>query len=41
VDLDHPDQLVEIVTTITGLHQHPCAPYYIAVGLLPGTDPAA
>jgi hypothetical protein len=41
VDLDHPDQLVEIVTTITGLRRHPFAPYYIAVGLQPGTDPAA
>ena len=40
VDLDHPDQLVEIVTTVTGLRRHPSAPYNIAVGLPPGTDPA-
>ena len=40
VDLDHPDQLAEIVTTIGGLRQHPTAPYDIAVGLPPGTDPA-
>jgi alkanesulfonate monooxygenase SsuD/methylene tetrahydromethanopterin reductase-like flavin-dependent oxidoreductase (luciferase family) len=40
VNLDHPDQLAEMVATISSLRQHPAAPYEIAVGLPPGTDPA-
>jgi hypothetical protein len=39
-NLEHPDQLTEIVATITELRQHTTAPYDIAVGLSPGTDPA-
>jgi alkanesulfonate monooxygenase SsuD/methylene tetrahydromethanopterin reductase-like flavin-dependent oxidoreductase (luciferase family) len=37
-NLEHPDQLAEIVATITDLRQHTTAPYDIAVGLPPGTD---
>ncbi len=37
---DHPDQLAEIVATITDLRRHSTAPYDFAVGLPPGTDPA-
>jgi len=40
VNLEHPDQLAEIVATITDLRQHTTAPYDFAVGLPPGTDPA-
>jgi alkanesulfonate monooxygenase SsuD/methylene tetrahydromethanopterin reductase-like flavin-dependent oxidoreductase (luciferase family) len=40
VDLDHPDQLAEIVTTIAGLRRQSSAPFDFAVGLPPGTDPA-
>jgi alkanesulfonate monooxygenase SsuD/methylene tetrahydromethanopterin reductase-like flavin-dependent oxidoreductase (luciferase family) len=39
-NLDHPDQLAEIVATITDLRRHSTAPYDFAVGLPPGTDPA-
>jgi hypothetical protein len=39
-NLEHPDQLTEIVATITELRQHTTAPYDFAVGLSPGTDPA-
>jgi hypothetical protein len=39
-NLEHPDQLAEIVATITDLRQHTKAPYDFAVGLPPGTDPA-
>ncbi|WP_329282061.1 LLM class flavin-dependent oxidoreductase [Streptomyces sp. NBC_01451] len=40
VDLDHPDQLADIVASITGLRRKTTAPYDIAVPLPPGTDPA-
>jgi len=40
VNLEHPDQLAEIVATITDLRQHTTAPYDIAVALPPGADPA-
>jgi alkanesulfonate monooxygenase SsuD/methylene tetrahydromethanopterin reductase-like flavin-dependent oxidoreductase (luciferase family) len=40
VNLDHPDQLAEVVATIAGLRQGTTAPYDIAVGLPPGADPA-
>src|SRR5829696_629577 len=40
VNLDHPDQVAEIATTISGLRTDPAAPYDIAVALPPGTDPA-
>jgi len=39
-NLEHPDQLAEIVATITELRQHTTAPYDYAVGLPPGTDPS-
>ncbi|MFI6166225.1 LLM class flavin-dependent oxidoreductase [Nocardia sp. NPDC051052] len=39
VNLDHPDQLAEIVTTITGLRQGQMAPYDIAATGASGTDP--
>jgi alkanesulfonate monooxygenase SsuD/methylene tetrahydromethanopterin reductase-like flavin-dependent oxidoreductase (luciferase family) len=40
VNLDHPDQVAEIVKTISDLRADPSAPYDIAVALPPGTDPA-
>jgi alkanesulfonate monooxygenase SsuD/methylene tetrahydromethanopterin reductase-like flavin-dependent oxidoreductase (luciferase family) len=40
VNLDHPDQLADVVTTITGLREGKTTPYDIAVALPPGTDPA-
>jgi Luciferase-like monooxygenase len=40
VNLEHPDQLGEVVATIADLRQHSTAPYEIAVGLPPGADPA-
>lgn len=40
VNLDHPDQLADIVTTITGLRRGKTAPYDIAVPLPPSADPA-
>jgi alkanesulfonate monooxygenase SsuD/methylene tetrahydromethanopterin reductase-like flavin-dependent oxidoreductase (luciferase family) len=39
-NLDHPDQLAEVVAIITDLRRHSTAPYDFAVGLPPGTDPA-
>jgi alkanesulfonate monooxygenase SsuD/methylene tetrahydromethanopterin reductase-like flavin-dependent oxidoreductase (luciferase family) len=39
-NLEHPDQLAEIVATITELRQHTTASYDIAVGLPPTADPA-
>jgi alkanesulfonate monooxygenase SsuD/methylene tetrahydromethanopterin reductase-like flavin-dependent oxidoreductase (luciferase family) len=39
-NLEHPDQLAEIVVTITDLRQHTTTPYDLAVGLPPGIDPA-
>jgi hypothetical protein len=40
VNLEHPDQLAEIVTTITGLRQDETSGYDVAVPLPPGADPA-
>lgn len=40
VDLDHPDQLAEIATTLTDLRPHTTTPYDLVVALPPGTDPA-
>jgi alkanesulfonate monooxygenase SsuD/methylene tetrahydromethanopterin reductase-like flavin-dependent oxidoreductase (luciferase family) len=40
VNLEHPDQLAEIVDTITGLRQEATAPYDFVVSVPPGTDPA-
>ncbi len=39
INLGHPDQLGDIVTTITGLRQPTTTPFDIAVALPPGTDP--
>jgi alkanesulfonate monooxygenase SsuD/methylene tetrahydromethanopterin reductase-like flavin-dependent oxidoreductase (luciferase family) len=39
-NLDHPDQLAEVVAIITDLRRHGTAPYDFAIGLPPGTDPA-
>jgi alkanesulfonate monooxygenase SsuD/methylene tetrahydromethanopterin reductase-like flavin-dependent oxidoreductase (luciferase family) len=39
-NLEHADQLAEIVATITNLRQPPKEPYDFVVGLAPGTDPA-
>jgi alkanesulfonate monooxygenase SsuD/methylene tetrahydromethanopterin reductase-like flavin-dependent oxidoreductase (luciferase family) len=39
-NLEHPDQLAEIVAAITDLRQRTTAPYDFAVGLPPGIDPA-
>jgi alkanesulfonate monooxygenase SsuD/methylene tetrahydromethanopterin reductase-like flavin-dependent oxidoreductase (luciferase family) len=39
-NLDHPDQLAEVVAIITDLRRHSTAPYDFVVGLPPGTDPA-
>jgi hypothetical protein len=39
-NLDHPDQLAEIVAAITDLRRHTTAAYDLAVGLPPGIDPA-
>jgi alkanesulfonate monooxygenase SsuD/methylene tetrahydromethanopterin reductase-like flavin-dependent oxidoreductase (luciferase family) len=39
-NLDHPDQLAEVVAIITDLRRHSTAPYDFAVGLPPGSDPA-
>jgi hypothetical protein len=38
INLDHPDQVADIVTTITDLRQPTTTPYDIAVALEPGTD---
>ena len=40
VNLDHADQLAEAVAAIAGLRPPLAAPYDIAVGLPPGSDPA-
>ncbi|ELP62550.1 LLM class flavin-dependent oxidoreductase [Streptomyces turgidiscabies] len=40
VNLEHPDQLADIVTTLTGLRRRTTTPYDIAVPLPPGADPA-
>ncbi|MBB4912837.1 LLM class flavin-dependent oxidoreductase [Actinophytocola algeriensis] len=39
VNLEHPDQLAEIVATITDLRSGVAGPYDIAIGLPSGTDP--
>lgn len=38
VNLEHPDQFVEIVATITDLRQHATGPYDFAVAAPPGAD---
>ena len=38
-NLEHPDQLAEIVATITQLRQHTTAGYDVAVGRPIGVDP--
>jgi alkanesulfonate monooxygenase SsuD/methylene tetrahydromethanopterin reductase-like flavin-dependent oxidoreductase (luciferase family) len=40
VNLEHPDQLADIVTTITDLRQPKTTPYDIAIALPPSADPA-
>jgi alkanesulfonate monooxygenase SsuD/methylene tetrahydromethanopterin reductase-like flavin-dependent oxidoreductase (luciferase family) len=40
INLEHPDQLAEIVSTVNRLRPNPAMPYDIAVALPPGTDPA-
>jgi len=40
VNLEHPDQVAEIVTTITYLRQAETTPYDFAIPLPPGADPA-
>ncbi len=39
VNLDHPDQLAEIVAIVADLRQDTTAPYDVAVGIPPGSDP--
>ncbi|WP_199523764.1 LLM class flavin-dependent oxidoreductase [Micromonospora craterilacus] len=39
IDLEHPDQLAEIVATLADMRHHRAAPYDVAVALPPGTDP--
>jgi alkanesulfonate monooxygenase SsuD/methylene tetrahydromethanopterin reductase-like flavin-dependent oxidoreductase (luciferase family) len=41
LELQHPDQLAEIVETIRGLRPDPRASYDVAVAVPPGADPAA
>ena len=38
INLEHPDQLADIVTTVTGLRQQNTTEYDIAVALPPGAD---
>jgi alkanesulfonate monooxygenase SsuD/methylene tetrahydromethanopterin reductase-like flavin-dependent oxidoreductase (luciferase family) len=38
-NLEHPDQLAEVVATVTGLRSDPADPYDFAVGLPLGVDP--
>jgi alkanesulfonate monooxygenase SsuD/methylene tetrahydromethanopterin reductase-like flavin-dependent oxidoreductase (luciferase family) len=40
VNLEHPDQVADIVTTITGLRQPTTTPYDIVIALPPSADPA-
>jgi hypothetical protein len=40
VNLEHPDQLADIVTTVTDLRQAKTTPYDFAIPLPPGADPA-
>jgi alkanesulfonate monooxygenase SsuD/methylene tetrahydromethanopterin reductase-like flavin-dependent oxidoreductase (luciferase family) len=39
VNLDHPDQLAEMLATVASLREDASAPYDVAVGLTPGDDP--
>ncbi|MFD0743355.1 LLM class flavin-dependent oxidoreductase [Phytohabitans flavus] len=39
IDLEHPDQLAEIVATLTDLRGPATTPYDVAVALPPGVDP--
>lgn len=39
INIEHPDQIADIATTITDLRQPRTTPYDIAVALPPGTDP--
>jgi alkanesulfonate monooxygenase SsuD/methylene tetrahydromethanopterin reductase-like flavin-dependent oxidoreductase (luciferase family) len=39
VNLEHPDQLAEVVATVTELRQDPTAPFDFVVGLPVGIDP--
>ncbi|WP_327031648.1 LLM class flavin-dependent oxidoreductase [Micromonospora ureilytica] len=39
INLEHPDQLADIATTITGLRRPRTTPYDIAIALPPGADP--
>jgi alkanesulfonate monooxygenase SsuD/methylene tetrahydromethanopterin reductase-like flavin-dependent oxidoreductase (luciferase family) len=39
VNLEHPDQLTEMIATVTALRQDKTAPYEVAVGLPVGVDP--
>ncbi|MEK8106326.1 hypothetical protein NKG94_16035 [Micromonospora sp. M12] len=39
INLEHPDQLADIATTITGLRRRKTTPYDIAIALPPGADP--
>ncbi|WP_434600682.1 hypothetical protein [Streptomyces sp. A5-4] len=39
VDLEHPDQLADIVATVTDLRRRKTTPYDIAVALPAGADP--
>ncbi|KAB2349467.1 LLM class flavin-dependent oxidoreductase [Actinomadura rudentiformis] len=38
INLDHPDHVAEVVTTINPLRPNPAMPYDIAIALPPGTD---
>jgi alkanesulfonate monooxygenase SsuD/methylene tetrahydromethanopterin reductase-like flavin-dependent oxidoreductase (luciferase family) len=44
INLEHPDQLAEVVATVTALRREadvdPTAPYDVAVAVPPATDPA-
>lgn len=40
IDIAHPDQFAEIVSTVTALRRHTTTAYDVAVALPPGTDPA-
>lgn len=39
VNLEHPDQLAEVVATVTAMRRDPTAPYDFVVGLPVGVDP--
>lgn len=40
INLEHPEELADVATTIAGLRQRVTTPYDIAVALPPGADPA-